>query len=346
LDERDATLLQRLKETPQNDQTRFGLGALQFIRAVEHLGQSLYRYGLHGELAQAWNIPFLRLPVPPNPRPVECSYPALRAVFKDLIADLHEAETTLAQVQDKEVKLPLHPGAIQLDIIGDGKTRERFGTILKRYLPGALNLQQDEALLIVFDRGDVAWLRGYCHLLMALAEIFLAYDGQELFDANGPYFFAKVKTSTKAGPGGLKLPLKEPERMNAALRHLENVLALSKESWKYILAETDDDQEWIPNPKQRGALGIRVTQPMVDSWLAFVEEAQAVLEGKRLVPWREGEKRGINLRRVFLEPQPLRFDDTRDTPYLEEGELTRPAVWNQLQRVFGGDLMNFALWFN
>jgi len=35
--------------------------------------------------------------------------------------------------------------------------------------------------LILFDRGDVAWLRGYCHLLMAFGECYLAHDGKELF---------------------------------------------------------------------------------------------------------------------------------------------------------------------
>jgi uncharacterized protein (TIGR03000 family) len=348
LAESDATLLERLKEPPQDDKARFGLGALRFVYAIEHLGQSLYRYGLRSEVGQQANIPFLRLPVPANPKPEECTYPALRMVFEDLIEDLQNAEATLAKIQDEKVKLPLHPGALRLDLVGDGKYGDRFGAILKRYLTGARNLQADEELLIVFDRGDVAWLRGYCHLLMALAEIFLAYDCQELFDLAGPHFFANVKPPARDVPGfPFTLRLKEPERMKAALSHLENVLVLSKESWKFILAETDDDHEWIPNPKQRGALGIRVTQPMVDSWLQFVDEAQAILAGKRLIPsWHNGDKRGINLRRVFLEPRSLDLSTDATAPYLEEGPLTRPAVWNQLQRVFGGDLLNFAIWFN
>jgi uncharacterized protein (TIGR03000 family) len=357
LAEKDAALLERLKEGPRDDQARFALGALQFVRAIEHLGQSLYRLGVHSETGQQANIPFLRLPVPTNPQPEECTYSALREVFEELIADLHTAEATLAKVQDKQVKLALHPGAIRLDFVGDGKSHIRFGTILKRYVAGARTLEQDEDLLIVFDRGDVAWLRGYCHLLMALAEIFLAYDVQELFDIFGHAFFTKVKTVQTLRQEDIlllynpKLPLKEPKRMKAALNHLEQVMALGKESWKFILAETDDDHEWIPNPKQRGALGIRVSQPMVDSWLAFVDEVEALLAGKRLIPsWRGGDQRGINLRRVFLEPRPLDLggwiDGTVANPYLEEGPLTRPAVWNQLQRVFGGDLLNFAIWFN
>jgi uncharacterized protein (TIGR03000 family) len=375
LAEGETALLERLKEASKDDQARFGLGTLQFVRAIEHLGQQLYRYGLRSDRGQQLNIPFLRLPVPTNPRPDACTYAAVRKIFADLIADLHKAEATLAAVQDEQVKLPLHPGSIHLDLVGDGKAHERFGTILMHYIGGGGNLLQDERLLIVFDRGDVAWLRGYCHLLMALAEVVLAYDGQELFDCTGQIFFAKTETPHKflatlpGAPGGffdvggidivdliafihlVRLPVKEAERMKTALSHLEQVMALSKESWKYILAETDDDHEWIPNPRQRGALGIRVSQQMVDSWQEFVEEMEALLAGKRLIPlWRGREQRGINLRRVFLEPRPLDLvlwvQGTAATPYLEDGILTKPTVWNQLQRVFGGNFVGFAIWFN
>jgi hypothetical protein len=230
-------------------------------------------------------------------------------------------------------------------------------------------------LLIVFDRGDVAWLRGYCHLLMALAEVGLAYDGQELFDCTAHIFFARVETPHKVltalpegpggflGPGGvdavdliafihlIRLPVKEPARMKAALTHLEEMLVLSKESWKFILAETDDDHEWVPSPRQTGVLGIPVGQTMVQGWLEFVEESQAILSGKRLIPlWRGKEERGVNLRRAFTEPRTfdlvLWVQATAATPYLEHGPLTRPEVWNRLQRVFRGEFLGFAIWFN
>src|SRR5262245_11462230 len=53
-----------LKKHPGDDQLRFGLGTLQFLRGVEHLAQSLYRYGLRSDRGQMLNIPFLRLPLP------------------------------------------------------------------------------------------------------------------------------------------------------------------------------------------------------------------------------------------------------------------------------------------
>jgi hypothetical protein len=127
--------------------------------------------------------------------------------------------------------------------------------------------------------------------------------------------------------------------------------------WKHILDETDDDNEWIPNPRQKGVLGVKVTQEMIDTWLATVEEAGQVLQGKRLVPfWRGTEKdRGVNLRRAFTEPRTfdpvLWFQGTAATPYLEKGDLTKfadPRMLERINNAFGGGrgFAGYALWFN
>jgi hypothetical protein len=363
-----------LLENSKDDQARFGLGTVQFLRAVEHLSQSLYHYGVRSDRGRQLNIPFLRLPVPDNPKPERLTYPAARRVLQDLVADLEKAETTLAAVRDDGVKLPLRVGLIRLDLDGDGKPDEYLAKLLAQYM-GGRSLPGDGDVPVVFDRGDVAWLRGYCHLLMAMAEVALAHDAQELFDCTAHLFFANVDTPHKfltegdnsqpffGLPGDInildaialihviRLPVKEPERLKAALGHLEKMLALSKESWRYILAETDDDYEWIPNPRQTGALGVPVTQEMAESWLAFLDETEQILAGKRLIPfWRGREERGVNLRRAFTEPRTfdlvLWFQGTAATPYLEKGPLTRPEVWARLQRVFGGEFIGFALWFN
>jgi hypothetical protein len=376
--EGEKALREALTKDPKDQQARFGLGTLQFIRAVEHLGQSLYRYGLRSDRGQRIiSIPFLRLPIPVNPKPEVFTNPAAREILEDVVTDLEAAETTLAAIDDARVKLALHLGPILLDFAGDGKAGESESliTLVNRYLGAPRNDGVNGNLLIVFDRGDVAWLRGYCHLLMALAEIALAHDGSELFDCTAHIFFAKPQTPhtflTKKsdepvfydiGDGVdvidlialihlIRLPVQEPARLSDALGHLKAMFRLSKESWKFIVAETDDDHEWIPNPKQKGGLGIKVRQEMIDSWLEFADEMEAILSGERLIPfWRGAETRGINLRRVFLEPRPLDLvlwlQGTAATGYLEEGALTKPDVWGRLQRVFGGQFFGFAIWFN
>jgi hypothetical protein len=66
--------------------------------------------------------------------------------------------------------------------------------------------------------------------------------------------------------------------------------------------------------------------------------------------WRGKEIRGINLQRVFLEPREfdvvLWAQGSATVPYLEEGIRTSPEDWARFQRVFRGEFLGFAFWFN
>lgn len=374
-----------LEAHPKDDQARFGLGAIQFVRAVEHLVQGFYQHGLHPDLSGG-AVPFARLPVPVNPDPKPIAYEDLRTIIEDFIDDLTKAEATLGQVRDGAVKLPVRFGLVRLDFDGDGKASEEE-TLWKIYarLNGRFQADQAnpaageaEAFPISFDRGDAAWLRGYCHLLMSLTEIYLAHDAKRLFEHTAHLFFAKPKTPfsfLKNAPEGLNpmggngprigligdllafvhlihFPVKEPARMGSALKHMETMLTLSRESWKAYLAETDDDHEWIPNPNQNSVLpNGKVTAEMLAGWIDFVGEAEAILAGKKLVPfWRDADNKAVNVHRVFTEPRELDLifwiQGTAAAPYLEVGPVTQPEFWTRLLRVFRGEFFGFAIWFN
>ena len=118
-------------------------------------------------------------------------------------------------------------------------------------------------------------------------------------------------------------------------------------------AETDDDREWIPNARQQNAAlpGVMISPEMIDEWHAVLDESEAILPGKKLIPyWRPGDNRDLNLKRVFFEPQMfdlvLWVQGSAAVPYLERGPSTSPELWNRVQRVFGGQLGMFAIWFN
>ena len=378
----EAALLEVLAKNPKDDQAQFSLGVVRFLRAIERLGQAHYKYGLLQHRTQ--QIPLLRMPVPPNKSPEELSYAEARKVIQQLLDDLKATEATLAKVDTTNVKLPLHFGRIRLDLDGDGKATdsEVLWRIFAAFNRG-VNEVAGTSFVIAFDGGDVHWLRGYCHLLMSFGEAALAHDWHELFERCGHLLYPRVKTPYKylaeertegARPLDFRMiadivafihlinfPVEEPARMQSALEHLEAMIDQSRASWKRILAETDDDREWLPNPKQTGVIpNVRVSQEMIDGWHEFLDEAEAILKGKKLVPfWRGWSKkpeevlaqgRGVNLRRVFTEPR--QFDlvmwvsGTGAVPYLEKGELTDPQVWTRLMRVFRGEIFGFAIWFN
>src|SRR5205823_11993356 len=105
-----------------------------------------------------------------------------------------KAEATLAEVRDPAVKLPLHVGLIEIDPFGQRKPISAaflFGRV--EAVPSAVS-KLTETLVIGFDRGDVSWLRGYCHFLAAWGELLLAVDGRRAFDCGAHLLFEKVET--------------------------------------------------------------------------------------------------------------------------------------------------------
>jgi hypothetical protein len=363
-----------LRAEPEDDQARFTLGVVQFLRAVEGRIQAFYRHGYRSEPGM---IGISNLPIPRNPKPEPLDYKTARSVLQGWIDDLGRVEGTLAKVKSPGVKLPLHFGLIRLDFDGDGKADEGE-TLWKVYdnFNRRANVSAEAArtFVIAFDRGDVDWLRGYCHVLSALTEALLAHDFEELFHRSGFLLFRGIEApeaflaESKPPRNGfeideildmvamfhlIRLPVAEPERLRSALAHMEAMVALSRSSWKSILDETDDDREWVPNPKQGSVIpNVRVTAEMVEGWRRFLDEVETLLAGKKLAPFWRGRdpRRGINVRRVFTEPRTLDFvlwvQGTAAAPYLEQGEVSSPETWSRITRVFGGEFIGFALWFN
>ncbi|MDX1969204.1 MAG: hypothetical protein SFV23_18655 [Planctomycetaceae bacterium] len=379
-------LKSRLLAESTNSQARFALGVVQVLSAIEKLGQDQYRYGAFNGSVRT--LPVLRLPVPVNPQPEPVTYQQVRQVFADFQSRLIAAEAELAKVDLKqEVKLPLDLLSLRLDLTGDGASgaKESFLEVLgvaTRPRPGVPGTD----MRVTFDAGDVPWLRGYCHFLAGFCDIVLAYDHQRLFDHTGQLLYPRHVSSqpidepldlTQGQPMEfdrqildfvaalhlVSLPLKEPGRMESARGHLLEMIRTSRESWALILAETDNDQEWLPNPRQAGVLGIPVTREVVDGWHGVLAEMEDLLEGRKLVPfWRDyarflggsrpvpAEGRGVNLRRFFAEPRDfdliLLIQGTGALPYVERGTLSRPETWENLTRIFRGQFFGFAVWFN
>ena len=367
----------RLAAKPGANEARFGLGLIRFAQAIERFGQRQYRYGAHAPHNAM--VPLLRLPVPPNPKPEEITYERQRENLQSLLDDLAGVEETLAPMTPDATKIVIDLNAVRLDFRGDGAADG--GQTLGAIIAG---LQQHEAnpapaagppFEVKFDYADALWLRGYCHLLSASLEFVLAYDWRVTFDHVGHLFYPRVApppfgaNATFAPPSGgwlgddgqfadffvlihdIRWPLGEAVRMRSARAHLKQVVAMSRASWKAILAESGDDREWIPGPKQKNGVitSLPVTQQQVDAWLRALDDFDALLDGAKLLPhWRFAQ--GFNLRRFFEEPRDfdlvLLIAGYGAAPYLESGPMTPPAEWRDLNSAFGGNFLGYAFWFN
>lgn len=370
-----------LAALPQDRQAIAAQGMIKFARAVETLAQGFYRHGLKPPRNN--NIPLLRLPVPENPRPEPLTYEALRAIYVRFLADLTAAEAMLARLPDGSVRLPLDLNAVRLDLDGDGQATpaESLGRIIARVGLADPRFREPvadaptEPWEVGFDRADTTWLRGYCHLMSALLEFVLAYDWHETYASAAHLFFAGATDPSEAraapepardpilgGDGGqfadlialvhlVRWPLAEPERLPRAREHLKTMIVLNRQTWTEVQAETDDDHEWLPGPHQRNTAfpGLQVTAERIEAWKAALTELEAALDGTLLVPhWRY--RQGIDLKAVFTAPRPLDLvlwgTGHAALPYLKDGPQMSRASWNQWQRIFAGQFLTYAIWFN
>lgn len=354
-------------------EARFGEGLLRFARAVEKWGQAQHRYGLRPP--PGLPMPLTRLVVPPNPNPEEVDYAKIRAAHAAFLADLKAAAAALAKVES-ETKVVVDLNAVHLDFASTGKVDEasRLGAVMAAMrMTGAPQAGKAEPFEIAFDRGDALWLQGYCNLLSALLEFGLAHDWRETFDISAHRFYPKVAGARPVADAGsarargmigdtasiadlvamvhtIRWPVIEPARLLAARDHLLAVAQLSRASWAAIRAETDDDREWLPNPKQTGAARFApVGDEQIDGWLGVMSEIEAALKGEKLVPhWRYDK--GMDIARIFTEPRPfdlvLWVAGPGVVPYLKDGPTLSQEDWRRWQAIFRGNFFGYALWFN
>jgi len=351
-------LIMYLNTQKKDNQVRFELGIIQFLLAIEGLAQTVYMYN---PTATGRFLPFLRIPVPENPEPKLITYSGFNDIFTDFSINLAKAYVTFKQVEKSDVKVPIYLSHIQMDINNDSMISdyENLWNIYRFYNRNANELIKNPGeLLVVFDYADTFWFRGYCKLLVALCNIFTAYDYEKLFDYIAPYLFKNAYTYYQEEIDEMtlmlitKFKLKHKKNMNLALEYLLEVLSLSRESWSEIMNEADNDHEWIPGPGQNGAIpGIKISKEIVDGWIMFLDEAEKILSGTRLVPVEGFTNigKGININTIFMKPKDfdlVKLIMGKHNLPIETGELTKPETWNRLNRIFGGEFIGFALWFN
>jgi len=357
---------------PGDAEAAAGLGALQFAAGIERFAQAMYRHGL--EPGGSSFGPLLRMPLPSNPAPEPLTYDGLRTIFQTLSADLDAAGATLARVGEQPVKLPLATGRIRIDVDGDGTAGEGEQLIALAFgdsAPAEFKAQ-NEAFVVAFDTADIYWLQGYAHLLASVADFWLAFDFRETFDLTFHIIFPRAglpngaALKTGATMGGMEAdeiadlialihlidwPVADRARLQGLAARGLAVIELNRKTWAAARAETDDDREWLPAPGQKSGVmaGMEVTDERIDAWLAALTEAEAVLNGSKLAGhWRF--QKGFSLPRVLAEMQSfdlvLWVTGHAALPFLADGPIADGEAFANADRVFTGDLLTYAFWFN
>jgi len=382
--ERNAALATLEAAAQADPASAYAAGAGEFFTALEILAGGLHRHGF--ESPQSFMLPLMRLPVPDNPDPEPLTYEQFRAILVAFRDRLEKSAATLGSVPaGADIGMVIDLTRVGIDLNEDGAIApdESAAAIMASLSRGGISSDAAApSLTFRFDRADGYWLQGYAEFLMAQADFWLAHDFRSTFDGSFHMLFPRAKLPLQdvlvppAGDMGSSIfssewriadfismvhlinwPVIEPERRQAARRHLLEMIRLSREDWKSIRAETDNDHEWLPGPQQKGEnplTGLEVGEEQVEAWLATLTMAEDLLEGRKLLPHFRitgTTGKGINMKRFFDEPKPfdlvLSITGPAIAPYLEDGEIVSSSDFDQIQRQFGGGgFLTFALWFN
>jgi hypothetical protein len=144
--------------------------------------------------------------------------------------------------------------------------------------------------------------------------------------------------------------VEHPELLSAVLERFKRITTLSRANWTALLAETDDNRELIPNPRQTSIVPEGwVTDEVVAAWLETLDVADKILDGELLVPhWRF--RQGFDLEAYFTTAKRtdlvMLLTGYDAIPYLRDGPIADANSFAAANRVFGDNLLGYVFWFN
>ncbi|MDQ1923779.1 hypothetical protein [Massilia pseudoviolaceinigra] len=227
-----------------------------------------------------------------------------------VIAELGATRKLLAQIKlGKRKSLRLAPAQWELDLDSDGQVKlwEKYLFALPKRghqefrMSGPSNDQEyydreyNLGAVIRVDQSDILWSLAYHHFIEGLLTNVRAFDLAK--DHNG-------------------VILARPALLKAAHQLIGNGFLVSGKMRQEVLAETDDDEEWIGNPKQANTVfPVPLDTADFASWNMMIKEMSALWQGRSLLPAAQGgngmlaamaplcpEGTGLNVARVYLQP--------------------------------------------
>jgi hypothetical protein len=360
-------VFQSLSRLP-TDGDRFSLAGLHFLAAIESALQLQWRTGMDqsmGGMGDTMGLPFLRLPLTPNPAPEPFQGRMVTDLFTNVAKGMEEVRADLAALPpDADFGVKVAFADLWFDVNAN-QTRdpgEDAASILGPQLMGWEWADRDPALplpVIRFDAADAAWLMAYAHLLSGISESILAYDpadaidrmiasrvslGIGQLDGSDPYSFdasfGAFMDTFAIVEGALNQP-PNTDRSKAAKSHFLSMIAENRRFWAAVKLEKDNSAEWIPNDNQTSALGFTLPPGTGDRWLAVLSDGEALLNGRVLVPyWRGAGGQGINIGKLFDDPRPVSVtgwvQGWAAVPYLEQGPaVSGENLWLFEEMMFG-----------
>jgi hypothetical protein len=233
-----------------------------------------------------------------------------RARLESYLSRIAAIRGALEGIKAGKPLFAIEPGTWAVDFDGDGaislQERYFFWTPKRGLDMSPLERSDSEeryreaymAPIINVDQSDVYWALAYCNFAEAALNLVLSYD-------------------LSGGDHG-QIVLADPERVRSAAYH--RLLEGIRDSVKLrasLLAETHDDREWIPNPRQtHTSFPLPMDKQTFATWGELLGHLQSLLDGKSLLAGRTEAGlppldltfgicpagTGIDVRELFMNP--------------------------------------------
>lgn len=145
----------------------------------------------------------------------------------------------------------------------------------------------------------------------------------------------------------------EPDKAQIAamFNSWRTLIEENRRFWQMVEAETDDDNEWIPNARQSGALPVEFDPRLVEAWKGVLDDAEAVLNGRLLLPHPLlPPGHGISLAHYESAPTPIdlvpAIHGIGFYEHVAQGPLITAQSWSMFSRLSNGRAGAMAFYFN
>lgn len=281
---------------------------------------------------------------------------------RELSASRHVLSALKQMPLSKSDALHLRAQTWQLDLDGDGKVskwEEQFFALPNRNneLAFDIGMPSDSAdiqtnALIKTDASDVLWALSYHEFIEGIVAMLQAH---------------RLNFNNPGADSGL-LTLIDKASWTRAHGLIAQGMATSLALRESVLAETDNDYEWIPNPKQsNSAFPLLLEQADFDTWGQMLTEAQALWTGKTVLTPSEFARgllgdsarickdgMGLDIPKLFTTQPPTSMIQVSDfnnacsplTSDRSASKLPDMAQQRMNNKTPGGKMMRYLYWVN
>ena len=188
-----------------------------------------------------------------------------------------------------------------------------------------------------FDVGDLHWARAMVNFQRAAIALILAYRWDEL----------DLVAMTKSGPPPrITIKLGDKGKIAAAKKLVLIALDEAAATRTAYLAETDDDREWVPNPKQQShPMPLPVDAALYETWDGVVGDLRKLVDGKEGLAFRDLVLLGdddplaiagyLNVGAIFSDPRDFDLDLDKMEHTFDRKPEPGPAFDAALAEVLG-----------